>query len=212
MREWVWDDMQCFVGVSLSVWEREWERGGEGGGRLFHLYEWIIKALHYIDGRRCGQVEVSAGVWHILVIVSGLIGQSGIFPWKPLDSYRNRWPKWCGCFFEVTFECVCSWGAGPSRADGNSGEIRSYDYCAMWAGFIISPPPSPLPTSSLIDWSNPHLIQFLNTDSHINCLPPPSHACMYDWRPSDVRPQTVRGIELGWQRSSAHARPVMTCR
>ena len=43
MREWVWDDMRCFVGVSLSVWE--WERGGEGGGRLFHLYEWIIKAL-----------------------------------------------------------------------------------------------------------------------------------------------------------------------
>ena len=30
-------------------------------------------------------------------------------------------------------------GAGLSRADGNSGEIRSYDYCAMWAGFIISP-------------------------------------------------------------------------
>ena len=73
------------------------------------------QSTNYIDGRRCGQVEVSAGVWHILVIVSGLIGQSGIFPWKPLDSYRNRWPKWCGCFFEVTFECVCSWGAGLSR-------------------------------------------------------------------------------------------------
>ena len=33
------------------------------------------QSTNYTDGRRCGQVEVSAGVWHILVIVSGLIGQ-----------------------------------------------------------------------------------------------------------------------------------------
>ena len=38
--------MQCFVGVSLSECERESERErGGGGGRLFHLYEWMIKAL-----------------------------------------------------------------------------------------------------------------------------------------------------------------------
>ena len=65
-------------------------------------------------------------------------------------------------------------------------------------------------TSSLIDCSNPHLIQFLNTDSHINCLPP-SHACMYDWR------QTTDSVWY-WARltaavrSSAHPRPVVTCR
>ena len=37
----------ALVGVKwyAVVCEREWERGGEGGGRLFHLYEWIIKAL-----------------------------------------------------------------------------------------------------------------------------------------------------------------------
>ena len=186
MRKWVWDDMRCFIGVSLCVRVRERVRE-RGRGRWEIVSSlWVDhQSTNYTDGRRCGQVEVSAGVWHILVIVSGLIGQSGIFPWKPLDSYRNRWPKWCGCFFEVTFECVCSWGAGLSRADGNSGEIRSYDYCAMWAGFIISPPPSPLPTSSLIDCSNPHLIQFLNTDSHINCLPP--LPCMHVWLTSDHR-------------------------
>ena len=54
------------------------------------------QSTNYIDGRSCGQVEESdTFLWLCLV---GWWSER-FSPVKPLDSYKNRWPKWCGCFW-----------------------------------------------------------------------------------------------------------------
>ena len=171
-----WYAVFCWC-QSKCVRVREWVRE-RGRGRWEIVSSlWVDhQSTNYIDGRRCGQVEVSAGVWHILVIVSGLIGQSGIFPWKPLDSYRNRWPMWCRCFLKSLLSAFVAGGRGLSE------QMETLERYGVT--IIVQFPHHHHPCLLVVWLTDPTHIWYsfwILTATLIVYPPFPMHACI-DWR------------------------------